>query len=278
MGSAAPGTCVESPPHSPGPVSSETRLSELSPGRASWCSPRGQAPRTQQAAPGRRAPVLVSRLLSARSRPSARALGQPAWGAHAPRSRHRSLLGPHGDGRRRGPSDPSPEEASVSRTGVHGRRLCPRRGPASVVTVDRPICTQQVQRGSLGALLSKRGPAAWGCPSLHTSPSTAWPGTHPGLTPTPAPSAHLKPIPSRGRPKPISIFSGLHSIWVLDTNEGDTKTAGPMPTPQPLAGTKSKGPGWAVNSGGSWPPVPMPLSLVPQSPLSTGSGKAQSSL
>lgn len=47
--------------------------------------------------------------------------------------------------------------------------------------------SQWAQRGSLCPLLSGRVPAARGCPSLHTSPSTAWPGTHWGLRPTPAP-------------------------------------------------------------------------------------------
>lgn len=97
----------------------ETRLSERSPSRASWCSPRGQAPRTRQAAPGRRVQeplVLVSKLLSTHSRPSARALGQPAGVGRAHLSRHCSLLASRGvGGRGRGPPDSSPGEASISR-------------------------------------------------------------------------------------------------------------------------------------------------------------------
>ena len=155
------------PHRSPGPVSSETRLPELSPGRASRCGPRGHTPKTQQAAPGRR--VQEALVLIARGRPSARAPGRPGgWDVPlgpgtAPCSDRVAV------GRGRGPSDPSPEEASISRRAVRGRQLCPCRGTCVTASVGgRP--SPSGHGGALWVPAFKER-AAWGCPRLHASPS-----------------------------------------------------------------------------------------------------------
>lgn len=195
------------PHHSPGPVSSETRLPELSPGRASRCGPRGHTPKTQQAAPGRRvqeALVLASRLLIARGRPSARAPGRPGgWDV---------LLGPGtapcsdrvAVGRGRGPSDPSPEEASISRRAVRGRQLCPCCGTRVTASVDgRPSPS-----GHGGALWVPR-PQREGCLGLPPPPHLSQPLVH-----------IRSPVPSRWPLNPVTIFSEPHSVWMLHTDEG----------------------------------------------------------